>query len=160
MRRALALLLAAASASASAQASDACTSARPEPLLHPLRGGLRAHRFERLPRRMAVETLRMRDGFATTLLREGCESYAVTFDAGRMPVFVDAAHLRAAADAYMRRLAKADPHFWIARSYQQLRSPGVMAGRRLRLEDGNASFEIGADDSEPDRLLIVYVAAL
>ena len=35
-----------------------------------------------------------------------------------------------------------------------------MQGRSLRIEDGAASFEIGPDDSEPDRLLIVFAQPL
>lgn len=139
--------------------ADVCPSAEPTRLLHP-RAAVKVHAFQRLPRRMAVETLRLRDGFATTLLREGCETYAVTFDLGPMPSQPDASTLRAAARTYMQRLLRVDPEFWLAQRFLALPSTGAMQGRRLRLEDGAASFEIGPDDSEPDRLLIVFAQPL
>ena len=147
------------SAAACADDADVCPSAEPAPLLHP-RAAVKTHAFQRLPRRMAVETLRLRDGFTTTLVREGCETYAVTFDVGPMPAHRDATTLRAAARTYMQHLLRADPTFWLARRFLSLSAAGAMQGRLLRVEDGDASFEIGPDDSEPDRLLIVFAQAL
>lgn len=99
--------------------ADVCPSARPAPLLHPR--GAAEHAFQRLPRRMGVETLRLRDGFATTLLREGCETFAVTFDVGTMPAHADAVHLRETARGYMQRLQRVDPGFWLAKRFLSLR---------------------------------------
>ena len=84
----------------------------------------------------------------------------MTFDVGPMPAPPTAATLHAAARAYMRQLLRVDPHFWIARRFLELKTRGTMQGHRLRIEDGQSSFEIGADDSEPGRLLIVYAAVL
>jgi hypothetical protein len=141
-------------------AGDACTSAAPAPVLHPAPALVRAHGFQRLPRRMGVETLRMRDGFSTTLLREGCEGFGVTFDVGPMPAKADAQALRTTARAYMQHLLRADPGFFIARRFLRLDAAGAMEGRRLRIVAGDESFDIGPDDSEPGRLLIVYGAQL
>jgi hypothetical protein len=158
VRRFLALALLAWSANAFA--GDACTSAVPAPLLHPAPSQVRMHRYQRLPRRMGVETLRLRDGFSTTLLREGCEGFGVTFDVGPMPVAADAQRLRASALAYMRHLLRVDPAFFIARRFLQLKATGTMEGPRLRIVDGDESFAIGPDDSDLGRLLIVYGASL
>jgi len=57
-------------------AGDACTSAAPAPVLHPAPALVRAHGFQRLPRRMGVETLRMRDGFSTRCCARGARGSA------------------------------------------------------------------------------------
>ena len=144
---------------ARAAGAGVCPSAEPAPLLHP-RVPVKAHAFQRLPRRMAVETLHLRDGFRTTLVREGCETYAVTFDAGPMPAEPDATALRTTARTYMQHLLRADPGFWIAQRFLSVSAKGAMQGRLLRIEDGDASFEIGPDDSAPDRLLVVFAQPL
>jgi hypothetical protein len=154
------MLLVAWALAAHAGAADVCPSAEPAPLLHPHGPTVRVHAFQRLPRRAGLETLRLRDGFATTLLREGCETFAVTFDLGPMPAHPDAARLRETARGYMQRLLRLDPTFWIARRFLALPATGAMQGRRLRIEDGDASFEIGPDDSEPGRLLVVFAQSL
>ena len=141
-------------------AAAACTRAAPAPLLHPALAQVRTNGFRRLPRRMGVETLRLRDGVSTVLLREGCEGFGVTFDLGPMPAHADAAGLRAAARAYMQRLLRADPEFFIARRFLRVQAAGRLEGRRLRIVEGDESFEVGPDDSEPDRLLVVYAATL
>jgi hypothetical protein len=146
--------------SLAARAGDVCPSAEPAPLLHPRAAMARVHAFQRLPRRMGVETLRLRDGFATTLVREGCETYAVTFDLGPLPAHPDATRLRAIARAYMQRLLRVEAKFWLAQRFLALQATGVMQGPRLHIEDGDASFDIGPADSEPDRLLIVFAQPL